>query len=72
MTALQLAPPVRVSMSGEDVGEAVEVFSAGHGIRDLRTSPSGVPFAGRHTAVGDGLATYRTSTFFRDDGKARN
>lgn len=62
---------IRFDARGRDLDEAVEVMRAGYNGRDFHVAPTEVPFSFRHTIVGDGAMTLRSTSFMgRVDGQA--
>lgn len=62
---------IRFDARGRDLDEAVEILRAGYNGRDFQVVPTEAPFAFRHTIVGDGVMSLRSTLFAgRVDGQA--
>jgi AraC-like DNA-binding protein len=62
---------MRFDARGRDLDEAVEILSAGYNGRGFQVAPTEAPFSFRHTIVGDGAMTLRSTMFMgRVDGQA--
>lgn len=62
---------IRFDARGRELDEAVDILSAGYHGRGFHVTPTEAPFAFRHTIVGDGVMTLRSTMFMgRVDGQA--